>query len=135
MSTERSSSIAPWPTRTGSRSQPQPLHSRPLDGPADVEIVGGGVTGCSCALTLAAAGRRVRLHEAREVASGASGRNGGFALRGGAMAYDSARDWLGPEEAAAYWHLTEAYVSRLSELGGNAFRRTGSLRLAGDDEA
>ncbi len=51
--------------------------------PVDVAIVGGGVTGCACALVLAEAGRRVRLYEAREIAGGASGRNGGFALRGG----------------------------------------------------
>jgi gamma-glutamylputrescine oxidase len=49
----------------------------------DAVVVGGGVTGCSCALTLAQRGLRVRLHEAREIAGGASGRNGGFALRGG----------------------------------------------------
>ena len=76
----------------------------------------------------------MRLHEARAVASGASGRNGGFALRGGAMAYDSAREWLGHDAAADYWRLTEAYVDRMVELGGDAVRRTGSLRLAGDDE-
>ena len=99
-----------------------------------MEIVGGGITGCSCALTLAQTGLRVRLHEARAVASGASGRNGGFALRGGAMAYDSAREWLGGALAAEYWRLTETYVDRLGELGGDAFRRTGSLRLAGEDE-
>jgi glycine/D-amino acid oxidase-like deaminating enzyme len=110
------------------------LRSDPLDGPADVEIVGGGVTGTSAALTLAQRGKRVRLHEARAIASGASGRNGGFALRGGAMAYDSAREWLGDDVAAAYWRLTEEYVVRMGELGGDAFRRTGSLRLAGDDE-
>jgi gamma-glutamylputrescine oxidase len=110
------------------------LRSRPLDRPADVEIVGGGLTGISAALTLARQGRRVRLHEARAIASGASGRNGGFALRGGAMAYDSAREWLGGDVAAAYWRLTEEYVDRIVELGGDAVRRTGSLRLAGDDE-
>lgn len=110
------------------------LSSRPLSGRADVEVVGGGVTGCSCALTLAGKGLRVRLHEARAIASGASGRNGGFALRGGAMAYDSAREWLGADRAAEYWQLTESYVDRMDELGGDAFRRTGSLRLAGDDE-
>ena len=110
------------------------LRSQPLSGTADVEIVGGGVTGISGALTLAGLGKRVRLHEARAVASGASGRNGGFALRGGAMAYDSAREWLGHDAAADYWRLTEAYVDRMVELGGDAFRRTGSLRLAGDDE-
>jgi gamma-glutamylputrescine oxidase len=110
------------------------LASEPLSAAADVEIVGGGVTGISAALTLARRGKRVRLHEARAVASGASGRNGGFALRGGAMAYDSAREWLGHDAAADYWRLTEAYVDRMAELGGDAVRRTGSLRLAGDDE-
>ncbi len=110
------------------------LRSEPLVGPVDVAIVGGGVTGVSAALTLAEGGARVRVHEARTIASGASGRNGGFALRGGAMAYDSAREWLGHDAAAEYWRLTEAYVDRMSELGGDAFRRTGSLRLAGDDE-
>ncbi len=110
------------------------LVSRPLAGSPDVDVVGGGITGISCALTLAEAGKRVRVHEAREVASGASGRNGGFALRGGAMAYDSAREWLGHAQAADYWRLTEAYVDRMAALGGDALRRTGSLRLAGDDE-
>jgi gamma-glutamylputrescine oxidase len=111
-----------------------PLVSAPLDGPADVEIVGGGVTGCSCALALARAGLRVRLREARTIAGGASGRNGGFALRGGAMSYADAREWLGRDAAAEYWRSTEDYVDRMAELGGDAFRRTGSLRLAGADE-
>jgi gamma-glutamylputrescine oxidase len=99
-------------------------------GPADVAIVGGGVTGCACALRLAEAGRRVRLFEAREIASGASGRNGGFALRGGAPAYDVARRELGTDRARALWVLTERYLDRLEQLAGDAFRRTGSLRLA-----
>jgi glycine/D-amino acid oxidase-like deaminating enzyme len=98
----------------------------------DVAIVGAGVTGCSCALTLAEAGLRVRVHEAREVASGASGRNGGFALRGGAPAYDAARDQLGADPAASLWRLTERALERLATLAGDAFHRTGSLRLAAD---
>ncbi|HEU6445844.1 MAG TPA: FAD-dependent oxidoreductase [Gaiellaceae bacterium] len=100
--------------------------------PVDVAIVGGGVTGCSCALTLAAAGARVRVYEARTIASGASGRNGGFALRGGAMRYDRARSRFGPERAAAFWRLTEQSLDRMAELAGDAFRRVGSLRLAAD---
>ena len=104
--------------------------SRPA-GPIDVAIVGGGVTGCACALALAEAGRRVRVYEAREIAGGASGRNGGFALRGGAAAYDTARHDLGPERARAR-RLTERYLDRLEELAGDAFCRTGSLRLAAD---
>jgi glycine/D-amino acid oxidase-like deaminating enzyme len=98
----------------------------------DVAIVGGGVTGCACALALASAGKRVRIYEAREIAGGASGRNGGFALRGGAPAYDVAREQLGPERARALWVVTEGYLDRLEQLAGDAFRRTGSLRLAAD---
>jgi gamma-glutamylputrescine oxidase len=112
----------------------QPLPRRRLAGAPDVVVVGGGITGCSCALTLARAGKHVRLHEARGIAEGASGRNGGFALRGGAMTYPEAREWLGADAARAYWDWTETYLDRMEELGGDAFRRTGSFRLANDDE-
>lgn len=103
-------------------------------GPVDVVVVGGGVTGCACALALAQAGARVRLHEARAIASGASGRNGGFALRGGAMLYDRARETLGAERASTFWRLTERALDRMEELAGDAFRRVGSLRLAADEK-
>jgi gamma-glutamylputrescine oxidase len=98
----------------------------------DVAVVGGGVTGFSCALTLAEAGLRVRLYEARAVASGASGRNGGFVLRGGGMPYDRARERLGAKTAARLWRLTERTLDRMEDLAGDALRRVGSLRLAAD---
>jgi gamma-glutamylputrescine oxidase len=110
-----------------------PLPRRRASGTVDAVVVGGGVTGCSCALTLAQRGLRVRLHEARTVAGGASGRNGGFALRGGAAAYDIARSELGAARAGALWELTERTLDRLESLAGDAFRRVGSLRLAADD--
>ena len=110
------------------------LHSKPLDGCPDVDIVGGGITGCSAARTLAEAGLRVRVHEARGVAEGASGRNGGFALRGGAMPYERAREWLGADEAGAYWRATEEALRRLGEYVGDALRSVGSLHLAADEE-
>ncbi len=103
-------------------------------GPVDVAVVGAGVTGCACALTLAEGGLRVRVHEARRVAWGASGRNGGFALRGGALPYHEARRELGPERAAQLWRLTERYVDRMEELAGDALRRVGSLRLTDEEE-
>jgi len=109
-----------------------PLRSPHLDDPVDVAIVGAGVTGCSCALTLARRGLRVRVYEARTVASGASGRNGGFALRGGAPAYDKARAQLGVERARLLWAFTERALERMAELAGDAFRPEGSLRLAAD---
>lgn len=58
--------------------------SRPLSGTAsaDVAVVGGGFTGVSTALQLARRfpNRRIVLLEARAVANGASGRNGGLVL-------------------------------------------------------
>jgi gamma-glutamylputrescine oxidase len=111
-----------------------PLPQNRIAGRVDVAVVGGGVTGCACALALAEAGRRVRLYDAREVAGGASGRNGGFALRGGAPTYDTARAQLGPDQARELWRLTERYLDRLAEMAGDAFRRTGSLCLAADSD-
>jgi gamma-glutamylputrescine oxidase len=108
------------------------LRSPRLDDPVDVAVVGAGVTGCSCALTLARGGLRVRIYEARTVASGASGRNGGFALRGGAPPYDRARAQLGVERAQALWAFTERALVWMAELAGDAFRPEGSLRLATD---
>lgn len=111
----------------------EPPLARPehrLDGRVDLEIVGGGVTGVTAALVGAREGLRVRLHEAREIASGASGRSGGFALRGGAMPYDVARRDLGPDRAAELWRLTERALDHMAELAGDALRRTGSLRVA-----
>jgi glycine/D-amino acid oxidase-like deaminating enzyme len=104
------------------------------EGHVDVAIVGGGVTGCAAALRLAEAGLRVRLHEQRAIAEGASGRNGGFALRGGASRYDVARETYGRDRAAAFWRWTEEALERLAALAGDALRRPGSYRLAADEE-
>jgi gamma-glutamylputrescine oxidase len=112
----------------------EPLPQVRLTAAPDVAVVGGGITGCSCALTLAEAGLRVRLYDAREIAGGASGRNGGFALRGGAAPYPVMVESIGRERAAELWRWTEAAVVDLAAGAGDAFRRTGSLRLAADDE-
>jgi gamma-glutamylputrescine oxidase len=115
------------------REEPPTWPAVTLDGPPDAIVVGGGVTGCSCALELATRGLRVRLHEAREIAGGASGRNGGFALRGGAMPYpDAVRD-LGSDGARTLWRLSERALDTIESLAGDALRRVGSLRLAVDE--
>jgi glycine/D-amino acid oxidase-like deaminating enzyme len=64
--------------------------------------------------------------EARTVGSGASGRNGGFALRGTAAPYDRAR-------LPALVRLTEEALVRIRELAGDAFHPVGSLRIAVDE--
>src|SRR5438874_4730495 len=104
------------------------------EGRVDVAIIGAGVTGCSAALRLAEAGMRVRIHDARGIAEGASGRNGGFALRGGAARYDVARETYGDEHARELWRWTERALDRIADLAGDALRRIGSYRLAGDEE-
>jgi gamma-glutamylputrescine oxidase len=105
-----------------------------LDGPPDVAVVGGGITGCSCALALAESGLRVRLYEAREIAGGASGRNGGFALRGGAAPYPVLVESIGRDRTAELWRWTERELAELARFAGDAFRPAGSLRLAADEE-
>jgi gamma-glutamylputrescine oxidase len=111
-----------------------PLPQVRLDGPPDVAVVGGGITGCSCALALAESGLRVRLYDAREVAGGASGRNGGFALRGGAAPYPVLVESIGRDRAAELWRWTERELAELARLAGDAFRPVGSLRLAAEEE-
>jgi gamma-glutamylputrescine oxidase len=109
------------------------LPQRRFEGREEVAVIGGGVTGCACALTLAERGVRVRLYEAREVAGGASGRNGGFAGVGAAMPYDEAVRALGSAAARLVMVLTLRSLSRMEKLAGDAFRRTGTVRLAEDE--
>ncbi len=100
----------------------------------DVVIVGAGVTGCAAALRLAQAGRRVRVVDSREVAGGASGRNGGFALRGMPAAFDVTAASVGEETARDLMAWTERAIDTIESLAGDAFRRVGSLRIAFDAE-
>ncbi|HEX3291037.1 MAG TPA: FAD-binding oxidoreductase [Gaiella sp.] len=103
-------------------------------GHVDVGIVGAGVTGCACALALAEAGVSVRVADERGVAEGASGRNGGFALRGTAAPYDEVVASVGRERALALWQWTEAELRAMEALAGDSFRSLGSLRLAADGD-
>jgi gamma-glutamylputrescine oxidase len=100
----------------------------------DIAVIGAGITGCACAAALAREGRRVRVYDARGIGEGASGRNGGFALRGAAARYDVARETYGTDAARELWRRTEEAVDRLESLAGGSFHRTGSLRLAADVE-
>jgi glycine/D-amino acid oxidase-like deaminating enzyme len=65
---------------------------------------------------------------------GASGRNGGFALRGTAAPYDEVVASFGRERALALWRWTEEEIDAIERLAGDSFRRVGSLRLAADAE-
>ena len=69
----------------------------PVEGRADVVVVGAGFTGLSAALTLAGKGIGVTVLEAGKVASEASGRNGGQVC---ANIIFSNRSWLDTAHAA-----------------------------------
>ena len=64
------------------------LAAQPLAGEirVDVAVIGGGITGCSTALSAAEAGASVALLEERTIGWGASGRNGGQVIPG--LKYD-----------------------------------------------
>jgi gamma-glutamylputrescine oxidase len=112
----------------------------PLEGrrETDVAVVGGGITGTAVALWLARAGVQVRVLEARSVAAGASGRNGGFISDGTTAAYATTIQRYGREQARRLWVFTvrnHEYARRfLEELEQRswpcAYRRNGSLKLA-----
>lgn len=77
---------------------------------ADVCVVGGGLTGVSAALELAARGFDVRLLEADRVGSGASGRNGGQINFGFAVDTAELPDAVGIDRAQSLWPLAEEAV-------------------------
>lgn len=72
----------------------------------DVCVVGGGFTGLSAALELAEKGLSVIVLEAGEIASGATGRNGGQILRGFAQSPGYLVDRYGLHDAKMLSHLS-----------------------------
>ncbi len=72
---------------------------------ADVCIVGGGFTGLSSAIHLRERGYSVALLEARRVAWGASGRNGGHCSTGQRADQEDLEQRVGREQARRLWDL------------------------------
>ncbi len=120
--------------------QDEPYRPRPsLDGEvrADVCVVGAGVGGLATARRLLDAGLSVVVLDRSEVASGASGRNGGFFIAGAAPMYHDTRRLWGRERAAAIHRATldaqEEMLAVAEEVGARGhFRLEGMLRLAVD---
>lgn len=110
------------------------------DQQADVCIVGAGITGCTAAAALAAAGLSVRVIEARTIAFGASGRSGGQIIPGSALPFfprDDVKKPLAPPtipERAAWEAGVEAVriVRSVIETCGIDcdYAQTGHLRVA-----
>lgn len=88
-----------------------PALAQDLD--ADVVIIGGGITGASAALTLAQAGYKAVLLEARTMGWGASGRNGGQVLPGLAAPMHKVAKLVGVSQAQKIWDMSVEAVDLL----------------------
>lgn len=95
--------LAPFPALAGERR-------------CDVAVIGGGYTGLSAALHLAAAGFETVLVEARRVGWGASGRNGGQLHSGQRRDQDWLEATVGRGDARALWDLGEAAKALIVDL-------------------
>src|SRR5438270_12276209 len=73
----------------------------------DVCVVGGGLAGLTTALELQRRGKRVVLLEAKRLAWGASGRNGGFVFNGFARGIDEVAAVAGLDRAKALYRLSK----------------------------
>ena len=104
----------------------------------EVAVVGAGITGTATALWLARAGIQVRVLEARSIAAGASGRNGGFISDGTTASYATTIQRYGHEQARHLWAFTvrnheyaERFIEELEQSGWEcSYRRNGSMKLA-----
>jgi gamma-glutamylputrescine oxidase len=101
-------------------STPLPPATPPLEGQvdADVCVVGGGIAGCSAALSLAERGYRVVLLEARHLGWGASGRSGGQVIFGVAAEQDSLEALVGEQDARKIWDISLAGIALLKHRIG-----------------
>ena len=116
------------------------LSTKPLQGAVETEVavIGAGITGTATALWLARAGINVRVLEARSIAAGASGRNGGFISDGTTASYATTIQRYGHEQARRLWAFTvrnheyaERFIEELEQSGWPcAYRRNGSMKLA-----
>jgi gamma-glutamylputrescine oxidase len=104
---------------------------------ADIAIIGAGIIGAYLALRLSDEGKRVAVLEARHVAAGASGRNGGLLLTGVAHSYKNAYEQYGRDTTRQLWNTTLRNRTRMIELAtrlDTPVRRCGSYILACDQQ-
>lgn len=106
------------PTTAYWQIPPLGFTSTPLPEEIDVVIIGSGITGCSIAKGLLEKDDTIRVAvlEARNVCSGATGRNGGHIKAVPEHTYADSIAWLGLERTREVIHFTLANVDSLLDL-------------------
>lgn len=106
----------------------------------DICIIGGGLAGLTTALELCRRGRNVTLLEAKRIAWGASGRNGGFVSAGFACGQEKIERKVGADGAKSLYRLSMEGVNivaaNIRDLGiGTADRSDGIISAIRYDDA
>ncbi|HVJ41542.1 MAG TPA: FAD-binding oxidoreductase [Dongiaceae bacterium] len=106
----------------------------------DICIIGGGLAGLTTAIELLRRGRNVTVLEARRVAWGASGRNGGFVSPGYACGQEKISRKVGSDQAKALYRLSmegvDIVAANIHDLGiGEAARTDGIIGAIRYDDA
>jgi len=107
----------------------------PVEGRADVVVIGAGFTGLSAALTLTRRGASVVVLEAGRVVGEASGRNGGHCNNGLPHDFGALVDRFGAQQARAFYQAYGAAVDAVEQIVREEaidchFQRRGRLKLA-----
>ncbi|WP_027802616.1 NAD(P)/FAD-dependent oxidoreductase [Paraburkholderia dilworthii] len=107
----------------------------PVDGHADVVVIGAGFTGLSAAQALGTRGASVTVVDAGRVGGGASGRNGGQVNTGVAQDFVALAAQLGLERASACYRAYSDAVDTVERLIRDEnidcnYIATGKLKLA-----
>lgn len=111
-----------------------PLPELKGDTAADLCVVGLGGAGLAAVDEALSLGLSVVGVDAGEVAGQAAGRNGGFLLGGTARFHHDTAARYGHDWARAFHWLTLQELDRMQAATPEAVRRTGSLRIAVDEE-
>jgi len=82
----------------------------------DVVVVGGGIMGAGSAYWLSKRGLKACIVESQHVASGASGRNAGFLLRGIHTYYNETAKRYGRDNASMLFRFTEENIHLIAEF-------------------
>ncbi len=107
----------------------------PVEGSAEVVVIGGGFTGLSAALALAKRGVPVTVLEAGRIAGEASGRNGGQCNTGLAHDYAALAERIGADRAREFYWAYESAVESVASIVAEErincdFFRGGKIKLA-----